>query len=185
MIFRFDIDKAIQASSVLLKTEQLRRMSRLRLLKLLYIADRELLAKRARPIIGDRPVAMDHGPVLSATYDLIKGEDDRAPTKWERYFKNDGRDVVWIDEPGIGSLSRREIETLHEVARRYQDRTDWDIAEYTHSFPEWIKNQPQKGSSKKISTDDLLEAVGLSPLKDQLIADSKAEAAAVRLLGAA
>ena len=75
MILHFNITKTIQASAVLLKADPNHSMSRLRLLKLLYIADRESLTERARPITGDYPVAMDHGPVLSNTYNLIKGED--------------------------------------------------------------------------------------------------------------
>lgn len=79
MIFRFNIAKGDRASAVLLKTEPAHRMGRLRLLKLLYIADREALTERARPITGDSPVAMDNGPVLSNTYDLIKGQNYLTP----------------------------------------------------------------------------------------------------------
>jgi hypothetical protein len=41
------------------------RMEYVRLLKLLYIADREMMAEAGAPVTGDRAVAMDHGPVLS------------------------------------------------------------------------------------------------------------------------
>jgi uncharacterized phage-associated protein len=181
MIFRFNIAKTIQASAVLLKAEQTNRMSRLRLLKLLYISDREALTERARPITGDRPVAMDHGPVLTNTYDLIKGEDFLA-TEWDKYIKREGRDAVLTSDPGVGDLSRYEIAKLHDVARRFQDRDDWDVAEFTHTFDEWIKNKPQKGSSNPIPDDDVLAATGLSQLKDRIAADAAAEAAAGRLL---
>ncbi len=43
------------------------------LLKILYLTDRELLAKRGQPLTGDQPVSMENGPVLSQTYDLMKG----------------------------------------------------------------------------------------------------------------
>jgi uncharacterized phage-associated protein len=181
MIFRFNIAKTIQASAVLLKAEPTNRMSRLRLLKLLYISDREALVERARPITGDTPVAMDHGPVLTNTYDLIKGEDFHA-TEWEKYIKSEGRDAVLASDPGVGDLSRYEIAKLHDVSRKFQDRDDWDVAEFTHTFDEWIKNIPTKGSSKSIPIEDVLAATGLSQLKDQLASDAAAEAAAGRLL---
>jgi uncharacterized phage-associated protein len=184
MIFRFNIAKTIQASAVLLKAEPTNRMSRLRLLKLLYISDREALTERARPITGDTPVAMDHGPVLTNTYDLIKGEDFLA-TEWEKYIKREGRDAVLASDPGVGDLSRYEIAKLHDVARKFQDRDDWDVAEFTHTFDEWIKNKPARGSSNPIPVDDVLAATGLSQLKDQIAADAKAEAAAARLLESA
>ncbi len=184
MIFQFNIAHTIQASAVLLKTEPAQRMSRLRLLKLLYIADRESLVERARPITGDHPAAMDNGPVLPTTYDLIKGEDFLAP-QWQQYLKNEGRDVVLVADPGVGDLSRREIAKLHEVAWRFQNSSDWVVAEATHTFPEWAKNQPPKGSSRPIPMEDVLEATGLLQLRDKLIADTLAEAAAGRLFASA
>src|SRR5665213_3651998 len=171
MIFRFNLNKTIQASAVLLKTELTHRMGRLRLLKLLYIADRQALAERARSIIGDTPVAMDHGPVLTNTYNLIKGEDYLA-TEWGRYIQSVGRDALLASDPGVGDLSRYEIGKLHDVARTFQDRDDWNVAEFTHTFEEWKKNIPPAGSSKRIPIDDVLAATGLSHLKDQLVADA-------------
>ena len=43
-----------------------------RILKLLYLAEKECLAQRGRPLLGDEIFAMQHGPVLSAVYDLIQ-----------------------------------------------------------------------------------------------------------------
>src|SRR4051812_11294735 len=114
MFLRFDPTRAIQAGAVLLKTTPSRRMTRLRLLKLLYIADRETLQEAGRPITGDRAVAMKNGPVLSRIYDLIKGADLAAP-EWERFFRNADRwEVELVGEPGVGELSKYEIEKLQE-----------------------------------------------------------------------
>lgn len=71
------LTKTLQAVAVLLELDG-GRMARIRLLKLLYIVDRELLADVARPLTGARVVAMKYGPVLSQVYDLIKGEAARA-----------------------------------------------------------------------------------------------------------
>ena len=73
MQLRFNFEKSLQAAGVLLQLEE-GRMPYLRLLKLLYIADRELLAESAASLTGDRAYAMKHGPVLSHVYSLIKGE---------------------------------------------------------------------------------------------------------------
>jgi uncharacterized phage-associated protein len=182
MIFHFDISKTIQASGVLLKAEPRRRMSRLRLLKLLYIANRQSLAERARPITGDRAVAMDHGPVLSTTYSVIKGEDYLA-TEWDKYVGREGRDVVLLADPGVGDLSRWEIAKLHAVSHQLEDLDDWTVAELTHTFEEWVRNQPPKGSMRPIPDSDLLAATGLTDLTKQITADAEAEAIADKLLG--
>jgi uncharacterized phage-associated protein len=181
MFIPFHPLKAAQAAAVLLKMETTRRMSRLRLLKLLYVADREALAERLRPIIGDRPVAMDHGPVLSHTYDLIKGQDAQSPLL-EQFLRSVGRDVEMTSDPGVGELSRYEISKLQTVAQRFQDLDDWTVAEATHAFPEWVKNRPAKGSSNFIPIDDLLAATDTLDRKREILEVESAEGAFDRLV---
>ena len=65
MNFRFNFERALQASAYLLRLDG-KRMGYLRLLKLLYIADREWLAETGESITGDRAYAMKYGPVLSS-----------------------------------------------------------------------------------------------------------------------
>jgi uncharacterized phage-associated protein len=175
MLIPFHVEKVAQAAAVILKTEQSRRMSRLRLLKLLYIADRERLRDCGRPITGDTVAAMDHGPVLSRTYNLIKGEDLASP-EWERFIQTvDHRDLLLVNDPGVGKLTRKEIETLHATAARFEESDDYEIAIHTHHFDEWIKNKPQPGSSRRIPLDDLLAATGQADKKAQLLADAENE----------
>ncbi len=89
MTFRFNFEKTLQAAGVLLSLDD-NRMDRIRLLKLLYIADRELLAEVGRPMTGDIPVAMKYGPVPSRVYDLIKGLAGRTED-WFRYIESSHR----------------------------------------------------------------------------------------------
>jgi uncharacterized phage-associated protein len=181
-MFVFSPIKTAQAAAFLLKQEEAHRMGRLRLLKLLYMADRERIKLCGRPITGDRVVAMDHGPVLSRTYDLIKGSDFDA-SLWERFFTNSGRDVVLKEDPGNGELSRRELEVLGSIASRFSSVDDYGVAVVSHEFEEWCRNKPEKGTSKPIPVEHVLEATGR--LSDQLgIADAiQAETHMARLLG--
>ena len=174
MLIPLEILKVIQAAGVLLCEEPSRRLSRLRLLKYLYIADRESLTDRARPITGDAPVAMDHGPVLIATFGLLEGSDVGSP-EWDKYFGAEGRDVLLRSDPGLSKLTRYEIGKLQDVSRRFVENDDDFVADYTHSFAEWIKNKPDKGSVRDIPVEDVLDATGLSAVKDRLVADFLAE----------
>jgi hypothetical protein len=61
MHLRFQLEKSLQAAGCLLELHG-DCMEYVRLLKLLYIADREMVAEAGAPITGDRAVAMDHGP---------------------------------------------------------------------------------------------------------------------------
>lgn len=154
----FHLRKTVQAAGVLLDLATGSQMSYLRLIKLLYIADRECLAASGRPITGDRVVAMPYGPVFSQTLDIIKGLSPKSP-EWDRYVQRDNYTVRLAVSPGIGELSRFEIKKLQEITRRYEDLDDWEIVELTHQFPEWVRNNPGQ-SSKPIPLAHILEAVG-------------------------
>jgi uncharacterized phage-associated protein len=169
MVIRFETLKAAQAAAILLKLEG-GQMSRLRLLKLLYIADRESMAETARPITGDDVVAMDHGPVLSQTYKLIGRKAGNENEVWDRYIGQKGdRDHVLISDPGDGRLSEFEIAKLRAVSHMRRGMTDYAIADETHKFPEWIKNQPPEGSKQDISLRDILEALGMGDYEEKLV----------------
>ncbi len=138
MLFHFDPQKTTQAAAVLLSLEG-RVMDRIRLLKLLYLADRELLIARGRPITGDEAVAMNRGPVPSHTYHLIRG-DEQSPEDWGRHIRSVAKKVILMGDPGHGELSRTEIETLERVSDRYRSLTTAGLSALTHEFAEWRDN---------------------------------------------
>ncbi len=158
-MFRFNLKKTIQALGVLFREEHVARMAYIRLLKLLYIADRESVKETGLPITGDHAVAMDHGPVLSRVYDLVKGEAVGTDI-WNHFYRRNHYNLEMTQEPDIGELSRYEIEKLQEVAKRHEDDNDWQIVVQTHKFPEWKQNKPEKGSSRNIPFQAILQAVG-------------------------
>lgn len=139
MQLRFHFEKSLQAA-VLLSLED-GRMPYLRLLKLLYIADREMLAETAMPITSDRACAMKYGPVLSRIYSLIMATDSRFD-EWSRRIQTKGYAVKLIDDPGRGSLSKGEIEKLIDVSDRYRSQDHWELSDLTHDFPEWQSHWP-------------------------------------------
>lgn len=128
----------MQASSFLLKSNK-GPMSRMRLLKLLYIADRELLAETGRTLTGDQAVAMNYGPVLSKTYNLIK-RSRHSLRDWDRSIQAHGREVVLKEDPGQAKLTRREVEKLYEIIERFRNISTGGISAYTHGFAEYVKN---------------------------------------------
>ncbi len=184
MVIKFNTNKVMQAAAVLLKGHT-GRMSRLRLLKLLYIADREHFAKTLRPITGDRAIALDNGPIPVRTYHLLKGEDIDTPA-WEQHILPEGpQDHRLLGDPGVTKLTRREIDLLQQVSEEHRQKNDYDIAIETQQFQEWIQNQPARGDSKPISFDDLLAALGLEQHKQRLEDESQAAAALDRALASA
>lgn len=161
MSFVFSVDKAVQAAGLLLKLQPGRRMAYIKLIKLLYIADREALRDAGFPITGDKPFAMKHGPVLSRIYDLIKGEakDPGEQHKWSRLVFTQDNDVVLVEDTPCDELSDFEIEILIETNDGHGAKWHWFLRDETHRFPEW-KNNFKEATSTPIPLADILKAVG-------------------------
>ena len=179
--FPLSVDKTIQALGVLFRAERVIRMSYMRILKLLYIADREALRETGRPITGGPVVAMERGPVLEEVYDLIR-EQHRDMPLWSSFIRKDHYTVALVRDPDVGRLSRYEIQKLQEIAKRYEDFDEWDLSQLTHQFQEWQKNDPGK-SCKYIPLADLLEAVGQGDAAEQIAKEAHEKAHVQRLLG--
>lgn len=162
MFARLDNAKLVQAAAFLLRRYG-GFITRRRLLKLLYIADRELLRETHRSLTGDRAVAMEHGPVLSHTYDLLKGTATGADA-WDRHVQQVAPFTHrLVGDPGVGRLSRAELAKLGEVFERYWWIDDDELSALTHDFPEWRRNEPPPKGTRPIPTEHVLEAVGLTP----------------------
>jgi uncharacterized phage-associated protein len=159
MDLRFDFERSLQAAAYLLHLED-GRMPYLRLLTLMYIAERELLAQRAVLLTGDTYRASEDGPVLNRVLDLIKGRGSMSP-KWEGFIKRSGYAVRLVAEPGRGRLPGDVIDKLSEVSDRYREQGDWELRDLTREFPEWKKNFAAEGPAL-ISLEDILEAQGES-----------------------
>jgi uncharacterized phage-associated protein len=174
MQLRFNFEKSLQAAGVLLRLEE-GRMPYMRLLKLLYIAERETLAATASPLTGDRGYAMKHGPVLSHIYDLIRGVGPRFD-EWDKYIRTQGYAVKLADDPGRGKLSRGEVEKLTEVSERYRNRDHWELSDLTHEFPEWRAHWPDgaEAGSYPIPWEDVLAAQGEGAETIQVVQEEEA-----------
>jgi uncharacterized phage-associated protein len=156
--FRFHVQKTIQAVAFLLRRERGRRMNYMRLLKILYLAEREILKESSMPLTGSRVIAMQRGPVLEDVLDLIRGTHI-AVQEWSAFIQTDHFHLEMIADPGIGLLSKFVSCKLEEIAKKYEDCDEWAMVEVTHELPEWKRNDPGE-SSKEIPLAHILEAVG-------------------------
>ncbi|MFH0909981.1 MAG: Panacea domain-containing protein [Planctomycetota bacterium] len=183
-MFPFKFKKALQAAAYLLRREPSHDMSYMRLLKVLYLADRESVRLTGRPITGDRIAAMEQGPVLSDVYNLIKGEHLWSPD-WAGFILKEDYKIRMVNDPGQANLSRFEIETLERIAEECRSRDEWEMVQYAHEHcPEWEKNKPsEQGKMNWIPFKDLLEAVGRSADQKSIEEDAREEREFARLFG--
>lgn len=108
--------------------------------KVLYDAEKRHLAEYLQPIVGDRYVAMDFGPVPSHLYDLLKhlrdpssvlGVDpDLAEVGRRHLAVKDRRQIEVLALCDLDALSRSAIECLdaaleQERGMTFGERTAW------------------------------------------------------------
>jgi uncharacterized phage-associated protein len=151
--FQFSAAKFIQACGVVLRFHG-GQASYLRVLKLLYIAERDCLQQRGQPMIGGRLVAMKNGPLHSEGYDLIKGQHIAEPDFF-RCFERRLFSLRMIQDPGVEELSPWEVERLDDACQRHAEQDDWELVEETHRLPEWVSAYVPD-TSKTIPLADVL-----------------------------
>jgi hypothetical protein len=110
LYFKFNRDKTIEV--ILYIATQLPKPSYHPILKVLYEADKLSLVRYGRFISGGEYYAMEHGPVSSETYDLMKHPDQRPDDAFAVGKKGTIRP---LREPNLDWLSESDRECLDEA----------------------------------------------------------------------
>ena len=132
-------------------------MPYIKLIKLLYLADRESLVETGSPITGDRFVSMKYGPVLSRVLDLIKDPDPAEDSVWHGYIGRRRYDAVLVGSPNTDQLSEYEEGVLEGIFETHGHDKEWDMVARTHALPEWT--DPGRGAIP-IEPEDILRYAG-------------------------
>jgi uncharacterized phage-associated protein len=172
--FKFNEMKTTEAVVLLLK-ENGGKMNYMKLIKLLYLADREALSRWARPITGDVYVSMDRGPVLSKVLDIINsGKDPDVDSYWHKFVSHPATyELSIIDTPTMNILSKREVDLLLSIFEKYKQLDEWKMVRICHDMlPEW---KDPEGSSIPIRIEDILREVNKTERDIALIEDEVAD----------
>lgn len=155
----FDERKATQVAARFLAAAPGQRLPYLKLIKLMYFADREALLRWGAPITNDRYYSLDHGPILSRVKDLMV-EDHAERSFWSAHISSPSSYVIeLLDEAGNDRLSRAEEQLIDETYARYRHFDRWELREMSHELPEWTDPH---GSAIEIEIEDILRAGGVS-----------------------
>lgn len=138
----------------------------LKLMKLVYLADRQFMSECGFPITNDRHVSMDHGPVNSLTYDYVGGNIESD--EWSDLITDRAGHVVELARPitddDTEELSDAELEALDKVWFEFGNMTKYQIRDWTHkNCPEW---EDPNGSSSPIPIDRTLRFLGVDNADD-------------------
>ncbi len=158
----FNERKVAQIAAFFLGQLRERRMAHLKLMKLMYLSDREAVRAFGRTISGDRLVSMPQGPVLSQTLNLMDGDVESQPGGWEEWISDKDNHELSLRQPlevtALDELAPAEIDVLKAVWEKFGAMGKWEIRDWTHqNCAEW---RDPKGSSFPIQYEALARAVG-------------------------
>lgn len=155
-------------------------MNYMKLIKLLYLADRGAFLRWGRPLSGDRYFSMRLGPVLSKVHDLITEVPDpeAEQTFWSKCISAPSDyDVTLVGEAGDDELSRAEEKLIDEVYAAYAHYEPFALVRLLHeTLPEWKEVQD---GCVPIEYREILHAGGKS---SQEIGEIESELDSLRLI---
>jgi uncharacterized phage-associated protein len=149
--------------------------------KVFFFADRAHLRDWGRTISGDRYVAMEHGPVPSTIYDLLKstsGEPDEiADRLWEVVkSERDGNKIRVFSlekEPKCPALSSSDKDYLLKSLNKYGRKSFSEIKDISHKDPAYEAAWSGPGLNNEMdlrlwfeeSPEELSELLEIGPVK--------------------
>jgi uncharacterized phage-associated protein len=139
---RFDLKKATQSINFLaIKSHG--EIDKIKVVKLIYFADRFHLRKYGRPITNDEYWAMGWGPVNSNVLDIADmsrflGEMEREYAC--QYIESSGLNIIKsIREVDTKVFSQTDIEALSWAWGTFGHHDGFALADLSHHYPEWEK----------------------------------------------
>jgi len=139
-------------------------MAHLKLMKMLYLADRESIRRSGFPITGDHFVSMQHGPVLSMTLNHMDGDVESRPGGWDEWISDKENNEISLRKAFVNDeldeLSEANIEVLSSIWDTFGAMGKWEIRDWTHNnCAEWVDPH---GSSNPITYKNVAIALGFS-----------------------
>jgi len=139
-------------------------MNHIKLMKLLYAADRQSMEEYGYPISYDSLSSMPFGPVLSGAVNLLYDDPfvNTAGT-WRQWIGAMVDNKVALlrrvtSDTELGALSEADLEILQGVYEEFGSMRRFDVVEYMHeAFPEYTD---PGASSLPIRYSDVFTALG-------------------------
>jgi uncharacterized phage-associated protein len=126
----------------------------LRLIKLVYLADRKSIIDRGIPIVGGTYYSMRKGPVISEVMNFVNMQN--APRWKETISPRSGDEVRLCGIPDFGALSKSELNILDGVVAEHHQRTTEELVAWCHDHcPEY--EQVRAGQRKLITVESILK----------------------------
>jgi uncharacterized phage-associated protein len=161
----FNAKKSAQVISFFISKSGSRNINILKVMKLVYLADRRSIKKFGFPILDEPRVSMPHGPVNSTTYSYACGEYE-LEDGWSDYLEDRANHQIGVKKSltvdELDELSEADVECLNETWAEFGHMDQWQLVKWTHdrkNVPEW---EDPNGSSKPIPLERILSVLGVA-----------------------
>ena len=129
-------------------------MDKLKLVKMVFFADREHLVHYGRPIVGGHYFTMKRGPVSSEFKDYVDGKMAEVEPPFALKGQFNLIATQPIDENWLSSSDR---EILDAIYYKYKDCSPIQMASISHQFKAYKRNIPPENSRCPIPYEDFFE----------------------------
>lgn len=169
-----ETSKIIQSFCYLLN--KIKKADKLKLVKLLYLADKYHLIRYGRTITNDEFWAMPYGPVGSTAKDILGCDQVFLSSEEYEYtskmLKKVGRHEYERTPACMAEklewLSETDIEALEFIVEHFGDMTKDQLINLTHDYPEWAQYKElfdrKEIKREKIEQKELLYLLENDPL---------------------
>jgi hypothetical protein len=146
----------------------------LRIVKLIYLADRTSIITRGVPIAGGQYNSMEKGPTISEIMHFV---GDRSAPDWKRTISpRHGNELRLLSTPDYGALSTSELEILDKTVQCHLGKTTEELVEWCHKHcPEY--QSVARGQKRPIAVESILKAARKTAKQIQKIVKEATEVA--------
>jgi uncharacterized phage-associated protein len=177
-------EASVQVIYFLLKT--FGEIDKLKLVKIIYFADKRHLIFGGRTITGDTYMAMKYGPVGSMVLNVLDRNVERLESEQlqyiDRYIQQGARKYSYKcteNNMVYDQLSESDKKTLTKIGEKFNIMDGQELVKLTHKYPEWsnfeevLRKEPN--TCKQIALVDLFSSIDNDPLEipPDIIKDSR------------
>ncbi|MEN8265030.1 MAG: Panacea domain-containing protein [Nitrospirota bacterium] len=155
--------------------KKVKKADKIKLVKLIYLADKYHLIRYGRTITNDDYYAMEHGPVGTTVKEVLNFDEFNMSRKALKYassliekIDNNNFKAKANAKNDFDMLSDSDKEALDFVIEKFGKMRQWELRDYTHKYPEWYQYEDlfrnKRTKRERLHTKELLSTIKDDPL---------------------
>jgi uncharacterized phage-associated protein len=154
--FQYDSGKGLAVMGYL-ASQSIPELSKYKICKLIFLADKYHLVRYGRPITGDCYFALEHGPIPSAILERLEALESGTDKELMHYFDLN-RNYTYPrlsakDKFDLSALSDSDVDALRRTVGLFGQKSFLELRSITHEMPAYKKAWDHRGEKKRAKMD--------------------------------